>query len=111
MPWIGVDENSGDVHLLYYSSEEDPMNLKIAAYRMVIYREGKISYTRLSDSLFDPLRVKDYSLTPFIGDYNGCAMSGSTFAYAWTEGRKGLPPEWFPDGEVYAYVNSASSGV
>jgi hypothetical protein len=111
MPWIGVDENSGDVHLLYYSSEEDPNNIKLEAYRMVIHREGKISYTRLSDSLFDPLHVTDYTYLPFIGDYNGCALQGETFAYAWTENRKGLPPEQYLDGEVYAYVSSASSGV
>src|SRR5437667_25224 len=37
--------------------------------------------------------------------------NGTTVAYAWTEDRKGLPPEQYPDGEIYAYVNSAVSGV
>jgi len=111
MPWVGVDEASGNVHILYYSSEEDPKNLRTGAYKAIIFSDGAINYQRISDSLFDPMHVTDYTLTPFLGDYNGCDLRGSTFAYAWTEERRGMPPEQFLDGEIYAYINSVSSGV
>ncbi len=111
LPWVGVDQVTGNVHIIYYSSEEDPKNIRSAAYRAIIPREGPTNYMRLSDSLFDPMHVTDYSPTPFLGDYNGCALQGSTFAYTWTENRKGIPSEQFADGEIYAYVNSTSSGV
>ena len=106
MPWMGINEDNGDVHILYYSSQEDPKNIKIEAYRAIIHTEGPVTYTRLSDSLFDPLQITDYTYTPFIGDYIGCAIRGSTYAYAWTEDRKG-----FSDGEVYAYINNPFAGV
>ena len=106
MPWIGINEDNGDVHILYYSSENDPKNIKTEAYRAIIHSEGPVTYTRLSDSLFNPLHITDYTYTPLLGDYIGCAIRGSTYAYAWTEDRKG-----FPDGEIYAYINNLFAGV
>ncbi|MDP4219620.1 MAG: T9SS type A sorting domain-containing protein [Bacteroidota bacterium] len=106
MPWIGVDEGNGDVHIIYYSSEDDPNNLKVEAYRAIIHSEGGVSYSRLSDSLFNPLHVTDYNTNPFIGDYIGCQISGSTYVYTWTEDRKG-----YSDGEIYAYVTNPNAGV
>ncbi len=106
MPWIGINEENGDVHVLYYSSQDDPKNIKLEAYRAIVHIEGPVTYTKLSDSLFDPLKITDYTYSPFIGDYIGCAIRGSTYAYAWTEDRKG-----FPDGEVYAYINNPFAGV
>ncbi len=111
MPWIGVDQTNGDVHILYYSSQEDPGNIKIAANRAIIHQDGEIVYTQLSDSLFNPLQVTDYLTFPFIGDYTGCAMIGSTFVYTWTENNKELPAGLYPDGEIYAYTSSQSAGV
>ncbi len=111
MPWIGIDNVTGNIHVVYYSSQNDPSNIKLEAYRTIFYKEGTIEYSRISDSLFDPLHVTDYDIMPLVGDYNGCAQRGGTFAYAWTENRKGLPPEQYLDGEVYAFVNSQSSGV
>ncbi|MFI5264440.1 MAG: sialidase family protein, partial [Candidatus Kapaibacterium sp.] len=111
MPWVAVDETTGNVHILYYSSENDSNNIKIEAYRVIFAKEVPLNYTRLSDSLFDPLHVTDYGNAPFVGDYIGCALQGTTSVYTWTENRKGLPPEQFADGEIYAYVNSVSSGV
>lgn len=106
MPWIGIDEVQGDVHLLYYSSQDDPKNIRTEAYRAVIHPQGSISYMHLSDSLFDPLHVTDFTYTPSVGDYTGCSIDGSTFAYAWTEDRKGSA-----DGEIYAYIKNARSGA
>ena len=106
MPWMGINEDNGDVHILYYSSEDDPVNLRTEAYRAIIHTEGPVTYTRLSDSLFDPLHITDYTYTPVLGDYIGCAIRGSIYAYTWTEDRKGSP-----DGDVYAYINNPSAGV
>ena len=106
MPWISIDEEKGDVHILYYSSQDDPKNLKCAAYLTIIHAEGPVTHTKLSDSAFDPLRITDYSLNPVLGDYIGSAIRGTTFAYTWTEG-----PREYADGEVYAYIKSQTSGV
>jgi hypothetical protein len=106
MPWIGINHNSNDIHIVYYSSQNDPNNIKAEAYVLVIHSEGPVTYLQLSDSLFNPLSVTDYTLTPFIGDYIGCAIQNSVDVYTWTENRKG-----FPDGEVYAYINNPSAGV
>ena len=106
MPWMGINEENDDVHILYYSSQDDPKNIKLEAYRAIIHIEGPVTYSQISDSLFDPLHITDYTYTPFIGDYIGCAIRGSMYAYAWTEDRKG-----YTDGEIFAYINNPSAGV
>jgi hypothetical protein len=106
MPWIGINQETDDVHILYYSSEDDPKNIKTEAYRAIIHTGGPVSYTRISDSLFNPLQVTDYNTIPFIGDYIGCGIRGSTDVYTWTENRKG-----YSDGEIYAYVINPSAGI
>jgi hypothetical protein len=106
MPAIAADEKTGDAHIIYYSSESDSNNIKCEAMRAIIHADGKAEYKNLSDSLFNPLSVTDFYPFPFIGDYTGCAIKNETYAYSWTEDRKG-----FPDGEIYAYVVSGKSGI
>ncbi|MEP7234185.1 MAG: T9SS type A sorting domain-containing protein [Ignavibacteriota bacterium] len=111
MPWIATDALTSSIYIIYYSSQNDTTNTKLEAHRLILSKEVPITYSVLSDSLFDPLHVTDYTITPFIGDYIGCAAQGSTQVYAWTENRKGLPAQQFLDGEIFAFVNSTSTGV
>jgi hypothetical protein len=106
MPWIGIDKNSDDVHLVYYSSQADSNNILTAPYREIIKDVGSTIFMRLSDSLFNPLSVTDNTSIPFIGDYIGCAIDGMTSVYSWTENRKG-----YSDGDIFVYISHTNSGV
>ena len=106
-PWLTLDESTGEVFASFYTSEEDPGNLFSRYVRVRLSTNGPNDVVRLDSNLFDPSIVGTESgAAPFIGDYSGCDASGKTFAAVWTEHSKdGL------DGEIYAYVSSAASGV
>jgi hypothetical protein len=106
MPWVSIDQKTGAVYAMYYSSERDPGNLMTSAFR-----------TRLSSAMADApqsLEVTDFDPTatgtdasgsyPFIGDYNGSDAFDSVYAAAWTRNRAN-----HTDGDIYVYVSSPSA--
>jgi hypothetical protein len=107
MPWVSIDQNTGAVYAMYYSSERDPGNLMTSAFR-----------THLSSAMDDvpqSLEITDFDPTatgtdasgsfPFIGDYNGSDAFDSVYAAAWTRNRTN-----YSDGDIFVYVSSPLAG-
>jgi hypothetical protein len=107
-PWLVTDAANGRSYLFYLSSQRDPANLLTSAY---LERIGKdLSGLSLTDSVFNPLQVRNFLGNVFIGDYTGADVHQNVFASAWTENR-----ERAEDGEIYAFisnnVDSLQSGI
>jgi hypothetical protein len=104
-PWVNYDPLTSKAYATFYTSEPDPDNALAGVMRVELEGSTPRNYTRLDTALFDPLECL-WRGTPFIGDYMGSDAYGGTYAAVWTENRPG-----FTDGEVYAYVSSATAGV
>ncbi len=107
-PWISVDQKTGEAYCSYYSSERDPDNILIAAFRTKLSNDLRDFPSPLEDSDFDPTLLIKAQGIPFIGDYQGSDSYDSVYAAAWTEGKGST------DGDVFVYIetpNHPASGV
>ncbi|MEK6571838.1 MAG: PPC domain-containing protein, partial [Bacteroidota bacterium] len=86
-PWVTVDV-TGDVHVVYYDSRNDPQNLITDVY-IASSSDGSSSWTnkRVSSQSFDP-QDPTFGGT-FMGDYNGIAWTNTGPVAMWTDGRRG----------------------
>jgi hypothetical protein len=113
-PWVTVDQVTGEVNVLYYTSENDTKNVLTTVMRQQLTPELTEHPRAVAKTAFDPSKVAvGGNGTAFIGDYIGSDAFDSVYAACWTA-VKGVGR----DGEVFAYVanplwnpDSTSSGV
>ncbi|MEI8133638.1 MAG: T9SS type A sorting domain-containing protein [bacterium] len=100
MPWVSIDQSTGEAWAMYYSSEEDPNNAFTAAYRTKLTTDLK-DFPEKLNAPFDPLIVENPTGNdePFIGDYLGSDAYDSIYVATWTENH---PDDY--DGEIFAYI-------
>lgn len=99
-PWVSVDQKTGITHCFYYSSERDPDNLLISAYRAKLTPDLKDFPTSLEAADFDPTLITKTNAIPFLGDYTGSDSWDSVYAAAWTEVRTSISN----DGDVFVFI-------
>ena len=104
-PWVSVDQKTGITQCFYYSSERDPDNLLISAYRTKLTPDLKDFPTSLEAADFDPTLVTKSNNIPFIGDYTGSDSWDSVYASAWTEVRSSIST----DGDVFVFIEKPYS--
>jgi len=99
-PWVTVDQNNGEAYCSYYSSERDPDNKLIGAFRTKLSSTLIDFPTPLEPSDFDPQLQTKAQGVPFIGDYQGSDSYDSVYAAVWTEGKGNT------DGDVFVYIKA-----
>lgn len=92
-PWVCVGPD-GVVHIIYYSSQNDPSNIMTDVYVATSYDAcNTFSYTKVNDNNgFDPRvgsREWENGAVEFMGDYIGIASSGQRVFPIWTDTRSG----------------------
>jgi hypothetical protein len=103
-PWVSVDQKTGEVSLLYYSSESDPKNILVAPYRLLL-KDPITDPPQMLSAAFDPLIVETTDSTaPYIGDHTMSDAFDSVYIGTWTENRAG-----FTDADIFAYVTYPKS--
>jgi hypothetical protein len=87
LPAIATDE-SGNVQILYYSSQNDAENLLTEAYLASTNDFGNtFTYTNLSTESFNPHDV--VVAGNYMGDYISLAVNKGKLIAVWTDGRSG----------------------
>lgn len=87
MPALTFD-NKGNLHILYYSSQNDPDNIMTDAYLASSFDNGKtFTYSKLSTHSFNPLDIVVGG--SYMGDYISIASSKDGLVAVWTDGRSG----------------------
>ncbi len=103
-PWVTVDQKTGEVYVLFYSSEPDPKNILVAPARVQL-KDTIEGQPQILNSLFSPLLVeKTVNTAPYIGDHTMSDAFDSIYAGVWTQNRPG-----FSDGDIFAYVSYKKS--
>ena len=87
LPAITIGEN-GNIHILYYSSQNDPGNLLTESYLASTNDLGNtFTYTNLSTESFNPRDV--VVAGSYMGDYISLAVNKGKLIAVWTDGRSG----------------------
>jgi hypothetical protein len=101
-PYVSVDQKTGEVYVLFYSSEADPIgNVLTAPYRIRISDMQK----QMLSPAFNPYSVEATDSTPaYIGDHTASDAFDSVYIGVWTQNRAG-----YKDGDVFAYISTPST--
>ena len=104
-PWVSVNQRTGDAYCMYYSSERDPNNALIGAFRTKLTGDLKEFPIPLEASDFDPILLTKSQGAPFIGDYQGGDAFDSVYAVSWTGGTGR------DDGDVFVSIQAPNHPV
>jgi Secretion system C-terminal sorting domain len=113
-PWLTSDPVTGEMSIVYYSSELDSGNISTTVFQSILGEGGPGLGVPLQAHLFNPFQCSA-NLQTSIGDYIGCDAYNGVFAAAWTTGQNDsvFIIQQGQDGssDIMIYINAPNAGV
>jgi hypothetical protein len=109
--WVAVDQSSGSVNVLYYTTDGDPITDKVLA-RVASSTDGGASFTKV-DLSSQRARAASASYTGDFLDYIGLDAYDGTLHALWSDNRGAAPGTFVTDLDAYtaaASFHSATGG-